>query len=202
VVVFRNVPGGRRRVSVVVALALWLALPGVATAQSGSLEDALGDSLEVRRDGTPIADEPDGTDADDDGGGTDGGSSDGGGSGGGSGQGPSGPDAPDADAPDAGSGDGLRDPVAPDADAPAGGDGAPAPADGDDDADGSDDALELQPGETGVDGEGRGPGELALTGDASERAVPIAVAALMVIGSLGAVLNVGRRELGGSGGAS
>lgn len=198
--VLRSSRGRSRSVMIVAVLALWFAAAGIAVAQSSSLEDALGDSLEVRRNGAPIEDvEGDQPAGDADGGGGAGSDGSGGGGTGGAGG--------DADAgtatsggTDGADGDGLRDPVAPDAggsgDGTADGDAPSGDVEGDNDP--SED-LELDPGDTGVEGEGRGAGELDSGVDPRGRGLPIAVAVLMVIGSLGAVLSVGRHQFGSAG---
>lgn len=184
----------RTRRGAVIALLTTLLLLGAAvgvSAQSGSLEDALGDSLDVRRgEDVPQADdEADGGDGD--GGSTGAGGGSGGSSSTGSGDGASGSEGGDDGS---GTSDGLRDPVAPDAD----GDPAPegeGPSEDGDAPRSSDEDLDLAPEGSGVEGEGRGPGELELGADTRERTGPIGLAAVLVLGSFATVVAIGRREL-------
>lgn len=161
---------------------------GLAAAQEDmrSLEDALGDSLDVRRDEAPAEPAPEGdpTPA----GPTDGASGDGDGD-------------PDADRGGGSSSgeqgsDGLREPVPADGggDPGGGGDGGGATDAGSEDAPGpggSEVDLDLEDRGEGVEGEGRGAGELVA--GAPGRTVPIALAVLAVLGSGTALVVTQRR---------
>lgn len=165
----------------VAAVVLGVALGGSpAVAQDGSLEDALGDRLEVRRDGSR--------------GGADAGEPDDGGAGGG-GE----PDEAAGGGVDGSTGgadgDGIRDL---DGAGDAGADGATSTdgvPDGPDaatsDADGDEGVVDLDEPTREVEGEGRGPGELAAGGEG--RAVPLTIAAVALLASAGALVAVQRR---------
>lgn len=179
------------RRAAVAAVLVGLALGGSpAVAQDGSLEDALGDRLEVRRDGSRGAPGTgDGT-VDDDGAGGDGsgedvvgngadGSSDGAvGDAGGSGDGDgSGATVDDGGDPSTSERDGTT------SDGEGTGPGGSA--------DDADDALDLDDPAAEVEGEGRGPGELAAGGE--DRTAPLTVAVVALLASTGALVAVQRR---------